>query len=391
MKSWFFITLLLSLIISRLVWVSLNTDWTLPDINKLAKKYQTSQYCLHGLREQFALDRLLPEFAQFCGDGQSFGGNIDDPELYILAGSQYLQGASPASINWELQPLTKYLFGAVQAFGLSPLIIQWLMFFALLLTLYLFGRRLGMSQELSLIAPTILAFDGLVFEQLTRALLDLTQTTLITLFLYLLARALKQNKSFIFSSSVIIALVALSKTFSIGILLAIVGMTATWVFSRQNIINYLQALTLSLVVYLLGYSFFFISHGIFNLDFLTLHTTILKFYKSYIPEYPLGEIWRVLVFGSWRAWWGDKGFLPVSEWSIFWPLGLLSSLSLFKKIKHNPFFFVLLFWTFSYLVFTSLRLVFPRYIIPVLPMLYLAFVFFGNSALQKLGKKLSLS
>jgi hypothetical protein len=49
--------------------------------------------------------------SQYCVPECEFRGNIDDPELYTLAGVRYIEGSDPSTINSEIQPLTKYLFG----------------------------------------------------------------------------------------------------------------------------------------------------------------------------------------------------------------------------------------------------------------------------------------
>jgi hypothetical protein len=365
--------LLLAIILLRFCWVvAFRADWAVPSQAKLSRSYEYSQYCLTGLRDQFGLDKLIPEYTEHCSSGAEFRGNIDDPELYVLAGSQYVRGVDPSAISWELQPLTKYLYGAVMSFGIAPLVVQWLMFTLLLSTIYLLGRRLGMEKYQALLAPALLSFDSLIYEQLTRPYLDLTQTALITLTLYLLLRFVKKEVNLL-PFAIVLGLVSLSKSFAMGGVLTLVAGIIIVLYRREMIATYLKSLCLTLCVYLLGYTMFFARHGIFNLDFINLHITILKFYKNYVPEYPWGEIWRVLMLGEWRTWWGAKGYQRVGEWSIWWPIGTVTMIPVFltSKLEAKAPTIILLTWTVIYLLFASIRLVFPRYLLPILPEIYL--------------------
>lgn len=331
----------------------------------LETEYRYSQYCLQGFRDQHAIDPLLPEYAEVCENNSEFRGNIDDPGLYTFAGITYLKGESPAAINWETQPLTKYIFGLSISLFRTPLVAQYLFGLGSLVVLYLLGRRV-LPSYLSVLSPLLLLLDPLFRDQLTSAYLDLSVTFWVLLYLLYLGK----NKPW-WLGGIILGLLALSKSFSLGILAAVVGM-----FYMRDILSYLKTLLVSLLIYLLGYTMFFVrGHGL--LDFAELHLSILRLYRSYVPEYPKGEIFRIIMTGQWRTWWGDKGVVTSPFWSPLWAFSLLASIyaGLSKRLRANTGLFIHLIWVCFALIFISLRLVFPRYLLPVLPSMYLLLVY----------------
>lgn len=334
----------------------------------MAADYRYSQYCLIEFRKQFSLDTHYPEYSNNCSEGTEFRGNIDDPELYVLAGNHYVRGESPTAINWELQPLTKYFFGI---FGNIPLLVQYLYALGIFYLLFTLSKKILLRSNVfvHLIPGLLFLTDNLTLEQLTKTYLDLGQTFFILLFIYYLWRYISSSYRVSYVS-IALGLVALSKSFSIGILLGLSAFIAIYLIDKQKLGKYLRSLYISILVYLLGYTVFFVYHK--PLDFLILHIDILRYYKSYVPEYPKGEIFRIIFTGQWRTWWDNHDLIRVYSWSILWPISLLSTLTLIKlKMRQNPLIFISTLWIVIYLLFVSLRLVFPRYLLPILPFAYL--------------------
>lgn len=334
----------------------------------MSADYRYSQYCLIEFRNQFSLDTHYPEYSRNCSDGTEFRGNIDDPELYVLAGQHYMRGESPTAINWELQPLTKYFFGM---FSQNPWLVQYLYALGVFYLLYKLSKQILLRSNffVHLIPGVLFLTDRLTLEQLNNPYLDLGQTFFILLFVYYLWRYLATNHRVSFVA-LGLGLVALSKSFSIGILLGLFSIISIYLIDKNKMGIYLKSLYISVVVYLLGYAAFFAYHQ--PLDFITLHIDILRYYKSYVPEYPKGEIFRIIFTGQWRTWWGDHGLISVSTWSILWPISILSTLTIInQRLRQNPLIFMSSIWIGLYLLFVSLRLVFPRYLLPILPFAYL--------------------
>lgn len=351
---------ILAAIVMLSVWfLRVNIDRYLeaPNIEKLREIFVHSQYCV-----------------PVC----EYRGNIDDPELFTLAGWDYLQGHDPSDINWELQPLTKYIFGvSTYLFG-NPAIAQ-LILGAILL--YVVGKHYF------LLPVILLLIDNVFLEQLTRPYLDLSQTLLIQIFILALL-GLSQAKKNLVITAIILGLIALAKSFSVGILAFIFGIVYLSVFNKKYLASYIQSSLISVFVYLLGYSVFFYHHRN-PLDFFTLHIDILRLYKSYVPEYPKGEIFRLIYQGEWLKWYGDHGLIKIPEWTIFWPISITTSVLgiLISKIRNNPKVMIHIIWIILYLSFVSLRLVFPRYLLPILPSAYIVFSWICGAILESILEK----
>jgi hypothetical protein len=75
--------------------------------------------------------------------------------------------------------------------------------------------------------------------------------------------------------------------------------------------------------------------------------------------------------GQWQTWFGDFGYRTVSEWWWLWPAGLISQLILtwqtFRR-NLNPATKWLLIWSWIYFISLIPRLVFPRYLLPLIPL-----------------------
>lgn len=342
------------------------------NLDSLSTQYSTSQYCLSGYREQHGWDQLSAQYGEWCGSGEIFDGNINDPDLFTLSGWYYLRGADPTSINPELQPLTKYFFGISTLIFGSPLIVQWLMGLALIVTLLIVSREI-LPKIIFILPAVLLLSDKLFLAELKEPYLDLSITLFVNLYLYCLYK-FKTTKTYLYPAMILLGLTALSKSFSLGILAAITGFTYLLLVDQKLVVIFLKTLWVPVATYLLGYiAFFFYHHN--PIDIITLHIDILRLYKSYVPEYPKGEIFRIIFSGKWRQWFGDFGLANVPEWSIFWPISLVASFItiLVKKLHTNNYILLHLIWIIIYLIFVSFRLVFPRYLGPILPSMYIVF------------------
>jgi hypothetical protein len=323
--------------------------------------------------------------SQYNAGINEFLGNIDDPELYSLAGIKYLEFTDPSFINYETQPLTKYFYGLSILFTGSAVWIQLISGILCLVITFLISRLLFSSNLFALFPSIILSFDLLFREQLTKPYLDLFQTFTIELFIYLLLLSVRKNKISL-TIMIVAGISALSKSFSTGILLFGTGFLFLLIRYPRLIKQYLVKSVFMVITYLIGYSVYFLSHDF--KDFILLHIKILRMYKSYVPEYPKGEIFRIIFSGYWRKWFDDFGFDKVAVWSLLWPLGFISLIYTLirKKFYDNPEMLLLCIWSVLYLIFISTRLVFPRYLMPVLPFMYIMIVYSGVSIIGKKGK-----
>ena len=134
--------------------------------------------------------------------------------------------------------------------------------------------------------------------------------------------------------------------------------------------------SLSLFVYFFSYSVYFLNHTL--KDFIFLNIKILRMYRSYLPEYPWFEIWRIIFFGKWRTWFAEPVIQSVAEYWLAWPICTILTLLTFsllikKELRRLPLKpeMILFGWTSVYLIFQSTHVVFPRYLVLALPFIYI--------------------
>lgn len=320
--------------------------------------------------------------SQYCVPNCEFRGNIDDPELYALAGYHLVTGADPSQINPEVQPLTKYFFGlSILYFG-SALPVQ-LIFGALcLILLYQLAQRI-LGDYLALIPPLLLAIDPLFRDQLVRPFIDLSLTFWILLYLTFLSH--HNHRSAWWWGGIVLGALALSKSFSYGILFSLIALITFYLQKTQSSAwLLLRVFGVAAMTYLAGYLAFFV-HGNSISDFILLHYQTLRLYKGYVPEYPKGEIFRLIFSGQWRTWWGDKGLITSPFYSYAWPLALGAYFgTIVTRLREHGQLRIHLVVITVVLLFIASRLMFPRYLLPILPSLYLVLAYLLHTLINLL-------
>lgn len=334
-----------------------STNFPQVDVDVLRSKWLHSQYNLNR--------------------GYEFWGNLSDEELRTFAALEYIQGKDPTQVNFEDPPLVKYLFGLAHLLFGNLLIFQFMAAASSLLLTYLVARNLGLTNSANLIPPLLLVWDPLFRERAVTVNLDLPQLAFILGALFILTRSILPRRS-LFILGALSGAAMSAKVFLTGLLF--LGFNCLVLLSRRfQIRDVLAVGFVSVSVYLASYIVFFLSHPLG--DFWDLHLQIARLYRSYLPEYPWFEIWRILILGQWRTWFATPLIQPVKEYWIAWPLATFaSSLHLVVPGLRNhsgngvP---VLLGWLLVYLLFQSTHVVFPRYLLLALPFLYILAVLAG--------------
>lgn len=302
---------------------------------------------------------------------------MGDPELYAYAGWRQIQGDDPTKINAEMPPFGKYLI------GFSILIFQnqniQAIFFgiALLAVIFLISKEILRDRVWALVPVFFFSIEKLFLEDLATSMLDLPFTFFACLALLFLIKGRKNPRLYL---GVIIALawVVTTKMYLVGFaLMALVAVYLLFlliVFRYKDLFWFLLFSPLFLLIYLGNYTVYFLNHH--NLvDFKYLHFWIRHFARVQMPGYPKFEIWRILLLGQWHTWWGE-GIIRLKQWT---PLWLISFLSIFftswfilkEGMKKNLSLLLLVTWPLSFLLMYSYGLPYPRYLLPVLPPLYI--------------------
>lgn len=301
-----------------------------------------------------------------------FYGNIEDDLLYSYAGSQYIRGTDPSTINSEVPFLVKYLYGAsIIMFG-NAVIIQMLMAVLLLISVAWLTGQITQSIELGFTASLLLSLDPLFTQQMFTTMLDLPQAlfVVVTFISYYYARASEKDWSW-WLVGVCLGLVATSKLWiTAGILYVCLGIAL-----RQSHHSFISRELIRITLgaglfYLVTHLVFFAYHP--NLgEFILLHLDTLRLYRSYVPEYPPGELLRIIFLGQWQTWWGDWAVVSVDKWSVVWPMVTLGTVYGWWRawVYKQSFVLVMASFCLLYLGSNLTHLVFPRYLLTILPLM----------------------
>jgi len=307
---------------------------------------------------------------------------IPDGPVNTYAGLAYVKGVSPILIAADTPPLGRYLIGI---FGLLfnnenilTLIVGGISFYLL----YLLGRQLLLQKLLALIPPMLVSFEPIIKSQFVYTpLLDLMQLMFLLgyflVFILALRRKNHYEKYFVIASVLLGCFIA-TKFFATGItVLAASVIVLLLNFNKHKFFVYCLTLPLTVLILLLSYSKSFIDNPNIK-SFLGIQKWVFLYHKSQITT-PFA-IWPFIYLNQWYVWWGDKPILSEVTWTIMWPIITSISLftaamSLFKRIKRNSAVELLLLWVICYLLFFSVGQVSARYLVILLPILYVLSVY----------------
>ncbi|HUW22066.1 MAG TPA: hypothetical protein VMW41_05390 [Candidatus Bathyarchaeia archaeon] len=301
---------------------------------------------------------------------------MGDAELYAYAGWRQIQGMDPTEINAEQPPTGKYLLGFSSLLFNSPLVLSPILGLSILVIIFLIALKITDDYLWSAIAVSLLSFDSLFRENLTTSMLDLPFTLFISLAFYCLLQAEKKTLFFL-PALFFLALASTTKVYLAGIgLLAGISVSVLLISILKKEPKYLSFfffLPFFFLTYLAVYLRYFLTGKTLG-DFKYLHFWIRHFARVQVTGYPKGQIFNILISGRWLTWWEGFKTVFVNQWQIFWPLSFFASLLAgFLAIKRQDYRLLLMTtWIFSFLLMYNFGVPYPRYLLPILPPLYIS-------------------
>lgn len=320
---------------------------------------------------------------------------LGDDGLFAYAGYEYLKGLNPILINSETPPFGKYLIGlSINLFN-NQNIFALLCGLICLILLNLLSQAITSSKTLSLFIVFIFSLEPLFYTQFSAPYLDLLYLSLLILYLFFLYRQK------IFWAMVFLGLMAGTKntffTLSLGVFIYFLYILPPFLVNllknsnhrKHNfsliypLIKLICAPVIAfLLVLLTYYRYFQLGNSLY--DFFGVQKYIFYFYANGAKA-SFGVIISMLLYGNWPTWWGSLE--KIKEWTLFWPISFISALIIFpillisKKINNLKLIFI---WSFSYLAYLLFIPVWPRYILLLLPFLYLIFFAFLNKCYREI-------
>lgn len=300
---------------------------------------------------------------------------IGDDGLYSYVGYQLTQGANPAGENAQAPPVGKYLIGLSILIFHNPAYYGLFIGVGSLIIFYFLSRILLQSNKGAILVSSLLLLDPLFFSQLWKAWLDIAQLFFLLLNLIIIISldkfSYKNKILLIFISGMSLGLFAQAKT---PILLPIIFILETLYFFLKGYIKKYPFFLFGVILSILfSYGEYFLL-GNSIMDFLKLQKYIVSFWLQTKLDVHFDAIWQTLLFGKFPD--ISSGFpTNVSEWWIVWPiitvLGTYSCLRLIFSKKSSLVLKGIAIFVIGGLVIYTLIPSYPRYLLIILPFLYI--------------------
>src|SRR3989344_125167 len=295
---------------------------------------------------------------------------IGDDGLYAFSGYILINGADPTVISTEVPPVGKYIFGASIKLLNNPIYASILFGIGSLVLFYPLCKKL-LNTTIPVIFPvTFLFLDPLFFPQFTVSLMDIIQLFFLLGTITAMFYLNKKSYLLVLLCGLLLGLFAQTK---LPIFLPVIFILELVYFFKKRILNliwlYVLGISLGLLV---PYTIYFLLGNTFP-EFLKLEKYILSFYlKSRLIAHH-SAIWLVIFFGKFTSL-NSNVLSSVKEWSVIWPIiTIFSAISIFliKKEKDNLSWLIL--WTLVLigLLFFTLIPFYTRYLLLILPFMYI--------------------
>lgn len=255
---------------------------------------------------------------------------ISDDELYQVAGVELWRGADIFSINPEVPPLAKYIYGASAEILGKPFWASLAWYVLGLLAVYWLARSF-VKPAAAAWTTLFLALSPLFFSQITQAMLDLPLAVTLLLHIFAMVKLEADKKRATLWLVVAGITLGMFAAIKVPVLVPLIILAdGWWLWRQRKIWQLFPIIVLTGLVYVLSFSAFFLQNNSF-LAWLRNEKWTLDFYTSgNVRPFPLNFPITVLT-GWYKGWWGDP-WRPAIEWTILWPLAIIG---FFYKIKED--------------------------------------------------------
>lgn len=321
--------------------------------------------------------------------------HIPDEFFYSLAAWKYLHGENPILFNAEQPPLGKYFIAAtINWFNnerLTGPIFNLLVLLALLILAWVIFKSIIWSLALT----ALFGFEKLFLVQIRYApLLDNIQLFFILMSFFFYIQGLK-NRQLMIWAYVFLGLVISVKFWVTGAVILMTWVAHQLIFkSRVKLLKFLVLAPISLIPLIMSYLPALL-HGENLRKIFAVQKYILVYHQGKFTFDPIA-LWDLLIFNRWHVGWEGVTKSAV-DWQITWSLvTILSFIAIWQILKKNwlknlqsPIGLIAI-WVTIYLVFLLFGTVLPRYLIPVLPALYILAFWQLRIFLVKLNPRIKL-
>lgn len=315
---------------------------------------------------------------------------LGDDGLYLYEGYRLIQGDDPTTLNAEVPPLAKYLIGiSIKVFG-NGYVYGLIATTAALVCVFILTRLLTKNTTMSLMTTLLVALDPLISKQFILTMLDGLHLTFLLLsligtILLIETRNKRWSWAWAAGSGATLGLFAEVK---FPLFAPFIGIVLLWtIWNKTKDKTCLLAFVLSAgIAYIIPYvPYFFMGHTL--TEWLGVQKWIVMFFARSGLTPTFGSIVTTLLFNRNQNLF-SREFLPVPEWSPAWPvitvLGVSGLLGACRTRQTRQLYLPVGIIVFFLLGFNLLVPFWTRYLVGILPFLYLG----ALHLIQRLPKKL---
>lgn len=306
---------------------------------------------------------------------------MSDSELYQVAGYKLIKGSSAFSINPEVPPVAKYLYGLGIIIFKNPYVISTLLY---LLAVFLFAKlsfAVFTNKKQAESSIILFCLSPILVSQIPQTMLDLPQ--LVFLLAHLLAIIYANNADnnkkymlFLTLSGISLGLFAASKI--PVVVLAILLADFLFIKKSKKIASLIYITLITGFIYFLSYVPTLIIHQISILNWLKNQKWMIHFYAS--SELKNNQLYYLstILLGQFKGMWDHATWQYVQEWTILWPISILAAILLkIKTFSKQHFSKKMIFINNLALIILLIYSFFPfwsRYFLLIIPFLIIALV-----------------
>ncbi len=315
---------------------------------------------------------------------------IADDVVFRYAAGAYMRGVDPILINSEITPLGKYMVGASFAFFQNdgPVILGSALL--VLVAIWLLGILVFNDRVLALIPVAFFVTEELFLNQLrVSPLMDIIQLPWILLSIFFFQKERKTQRFFL--TSLVLGVVMATKSVVPAIILfSSFSLLLILKRNRRTLWRFMSWVPLSVVVLMLSYVRTFLN-GYTLADFLGFQKWILQYQQSKLI-FPF-SFWRLMLFNQWQTWWGEMKIMPAEDWRWTWPILsllplILTVVFIIQKKRLSETITLLLIWALIYEAFFSLGIIATRFLLPILPVLYILLIYSLQHVFSRTRRKI---
>lgn len=306
-------------------------------------------------------------------------GIMPDNALYNFAAGFYLHGGNPILVNPEHPPLGKYLLALSILSFQNTKVVTYFFFYLTILAFFLLAKIILKNINLGLLITFVFTSEKLFLNQLQYTpMLNIFQLCfLLFAFYFFILWLEKKDQKYLFFASLSLAAAAAVMFF---ITAAVVFLSWLVFLGLKKEWRKIARLTLwvSCLIYLiltLSYTRTLLEEPN-PLKVLSIQKWIFWFHQGKLTL--VLTIWPLIFCNRWQTWWADRAIIQDPQWWLGLPIlftlsFLICFIYLKRKLKDQSLE-VMMIWFLTYCVFISFGQANIRYLLPILPFLYLIII-----------------